>query len=63
MTHFTKKVFLNFNESDLIALLEAARLGLSDADCFDDIAEAMDLSDSVLISLREKLHEFMNRNF
>jgi hypothetical protein len=61
MSKFIKQLTEEFDESDLITLLEAASIGLSDSETFDTIAESMDLSDEVMVSLRERLHEFMNR--
>ena len=51
----------SFDDSDLLCILEAARIGLSDGEYFDTIAEDMDLCDQVLVSLRERLHEFLNQ--
>jgi len=59
-TKYVNTLAKHFDESDLITLLEAARVGLADADTFDMIAEDMDVSDKTLVSLRERLHEFMN---
>lgn len=51
----------NFSASELITLLEAARITLADADLFDGIAESLNISDEELKSLQEKLIDFMNR--
>ena len=61
MSKFLKQLTKEFDESDLITLLEAARIGLSDSETFDAIAEDMDLTDEVMVSLLKRLHEFMNR--
>lgn len=51
----------NFSASELITLLEAARITLADADLFDGIADSLDISDEELKSLQDKLINFMNR--
>ena len=44
-----------FTQEEQTVLLEAARVGLSDADNFDSLADHLDLADEYLIALREKL--------
>lgn len=51
---------LPFDYEELITLLEASRLALSDAEVFDHIAESLDLSDQYLLDLREKLGGYLN---
>lgn len=51
---------LPFDYEELIALLEASRLALSDAEAFDHIAESLDLSDQYLLDLRDKLEAYLN---
>lgn len=49
-----------FTRAELLTILEAARTALADADIFDGIAEQMDVSDSELSRLREKLTSYLN---
>ena len=37
-------------------VLEIARVALADADLFDQMAEELDLSDEVMLSVRDKVH-------
>ena len=50
-----------FTEEELLILLEAARIGFSDADAFDEIADKLDIAGGVLLDLRDKLAEEMDR--
>ena len=48
------------DRSDLIIILEAARIALADADTFDQIAEELDIEDEELSRLRDSLEKYMN---
>ena len=47
-------------EHDLLVILEGFRLLLADAELFDMLAEKLDLSDDLLVELREDVHKFMD---
>ena len=47
-------------EHDLLVILEGFRLLLADAELFDMLAEKLDLSDNLLVELREDVHKFMD---
>ena len=49
-----------FTDSELVELLEVSRYALADADIFDGMAEKLDLSDTEMLSLRDRLHDFLN---
>lgn len=44
-----------FTNEEVTILLEAARKGLADADNFDELTEHLDLSDEVMVAIREKI--------
>jgi hypothetical protein len=46
-------------EHDLLVILEGFRLLLADAELFDMLAEKLDLSDDVLVEIREDVSKFM----
>jgi len=46
-------------EHDLLVILEGFRLLLADAELFDMLAEKLDLSDDLLVELREDVHNYM----
>jgi hypothetical protein len=50
---------IKFNKEETTILFEAARIALSDGEIFDNIAEEMDVSDEVLVPLRDKLEKYM----
>ena len=50
------------NQSDLLVVMEAARIALADADIFDDIASQMDLSDKELKRIQEELQQALGHN-
>ena len=58
--HITQHVSLAFAREELVTYLEIARIALADAETFDRCAEQMDISDSEMQRLREKLTLFMN---
>lgn len=49
-----------FDQTELITLLEAARITLADAELFDGIANSLDISDDELKALQEKLNSRLN---
>lgn len=49
-----------FDQSELITLLEAARITLADSELFDGIANSLDISDDELKALQEKLNNHLN---
>lgn len=49
-----------FTETEIIELLEIARVALCDADLFDRMADKLDLSDEFMIELRDKLQAVMD---
>ena len=50
----------SFTHEELLAILETARYALSDADTYHWIAEELDLDDSTLKPLQEKLQKVLN---
>jgi len=48
------------SEHDLMVILEGFKMLLADAELFDMLAEKLDLSDNVLVELREDVHKFMD---
>ncbi len=60
MKQIAHKLKLPFEQIDLIAILEAARIALADADTFDHIAEELDIEDEELSRLRDSLEKYMN---
>ena len=47
------------SEHDLMVILEGFKMLLADAELFDMLAEKLDLSDNVLVELREDVNNFM----
>jgi hypothetical protein len=47
------------SEHDLLVILEGFKLLLADAELFDMLAEKLDLSDDLLVELREDVHNYM----
>ena len=47
------------SEHDLLVILEGFKLLLADAELFDMLAEKLDLSDNVLVEIREDVNNFM----
>ena len=48
------------SEHDLLVILEGFKMLLADEELFDMLAEKLDLSDNLLVELREDVHKFMN---
>ena len=46
-------------EHDLLVILEGFKMLLADAELFDMLAEKLDLSDDLLVELREDVHNYM----
>jgi hypothetical protein len=46
-------------EHDLLVILEGFKMLLADAELFDMLAEKLDLSDDLLVQLREDVHNYM----
>jgi hypothetical protein len=46
-------------EHDLLVILEGFKMLLADAELFDMLAEKLDLSDNVLVEIREDVNNFM----
>jgi len=49
----------NKSEHDLLVILEGFKMLLADAELFDMLAEKLDLSDNVLVEIREDVNNFM----
>ena len=47
------------SEHDLMVILEGFKMLLADAELFDMLAEKLDLSDNLLVELREDVNNFM----
>ena len=47
------------SEHDLLVILEVFKMLLADAELFDMLAEKLDLSDNVLVEIREDVNNFM----
>ena len=46
-------------EHDLLVILEGFKMLLADAELFDMLAEKLDLSDDVMVEIREDVNNFM----
>ena len=46
-------------EHDLLVILEGFKMLLADSELFDMLAEKLDISDNVLVELREDVNNFM----
>ena len=47
------------SEHDFLVILEGFNMLLADAELFDMLAEKLDISDNVLVELREDVNKFM----
>ena len=47
------------NEHDLLVILEGFKMLLADAELFDMLAEKLDLSDDVMVELRDDVNNYM----
>ena len=50
-----------FTKPELLTLLKAAYITLSDGTTFDELADGIDIRDSDMLELRDKLDDFMGR--
>ena len=48
------------SEHDLLVILEGFKLLLADAELFDMLAEKLDISDDVLVEIREDVNNYMD---
>ena len=46
-------------EHDLLVILEGFKMLLADAELFDMLAEKLDISDDVMVEIREDVNNFM----
>lgn len=46
-------------EHDLLVILEGFRMLMADAELFDMLAEKLDISDDVLVEIREDVQKFI----
>jgi len=47
------------SEHDLLVILEGFKMLLADAELFDMLAEKLDLSDNVMVELRDDVNDFL----
>ena len=47
------------SEHDLLVILEGFKMLLADAELFDMLAEKLDLSDDVMVALRDDVNNYM----
>ena len=47
------------SEHDLLVILEGFKMLLADAELFDMLAEKLDLSDDVMVGLRDDVNNYM----
>ena len=47
------------SEHDLLVILEGFKMLLADAELFDILAEKLDLSDDVLVEIREDVNKYI----
>ena len=47
------------SEHDLLVILEGFKMLLADAELFDMLAEKLDISDDVMVALRDDVNNFM----
>jgi len=59
MPNDTLQYLSDKTEHDLLVILEGFKMLLADADLFDMLAEKLDLSDDVLVEIREDVSKFM----
>lgn len=50
-----------FTDEELLILLEAARITLSDGDTYDMCVDLMDIDDDIMKALQEKLAAVLNK--
>jgi len=60
MTNPELKQFLeSLNDSEMLSILEVARVALQDADIAFEVAWEMSMSDADLNNIQHKVHQFM----
>ena len=59
MPNDTLQYLSDKTEHDLLVILEGFKMLLADAELFDMLAEKLDLSDDLLVELREDVHNYM----
>ena len=60
MTNPELKQFLeSLNDSEMLSILEVARVALQDADIAYEVAWEMSMSDADLNNIQHKVHQFM----
>ena len=59
MNPLAQRLIETFNAEELLAILEAADIALDDPVMYHEVAEHLDLADSVLEPVGEKLHQFL----
>lgn len=59
MDSSTSNFLSGLTRSELVALLEAARIALADAEIAEKVGERMDLSDAEINNLQNKVHRLM----
>ena len=55
----THDLLSGLTRSELVAILEAARVALADAEIAEKVGEKMDLSDAEINNLQNKVHRLM----
>ena len=59
MPNDTLNYLSNKSEHDLLVILEGFKMLLADAELFDMLAEKLDLSDDVMIQLRDDVNNYI----
>jgi hypothetical protein len=59
MPNDTLQYLSDKTEHDLLVILEGFKMLLADAELFDMLAEKLDISDDVLVEIREDVSKFM----
>jgi len=59
MPNDTLQYLSDKTEHDLLVILEGFRMCLADAELFDMLADKLDLSDDVLVEIREDVHKYI----
>jgi hypothetical protein len=59
MPNDTLQYLSDKTEHDLLVILEGFKMLLADAELFDILAEKLDLSDDVLVEIREDVSKYM----
>lgn len=59
MSNKIENFISDLTESELVAILEAARVALADAEIAEKVGERMDLSDAEINNLQNKVHRLM----